>query len=340
LVGGNGLNLCLILVYFDDHLVAKKTMAAAKGALRVVSDTFKARELGAPAYFLRLHIEPDEAVKILLLHQRQYTATLLQRFGMAAAHPVRLPMSTGVKLQNTGVFLTPELEKVYQELFGVLLYLCAGTRPEISYAVGRLTRHVASPTVGHLAAAKMVLRYLKSTESLGVRHQADGDLRGHCDTDIGAVADTRRSTKGHMFMYMGGAIAWDSKVQPTVAASTMEAEFIASAVAAKNAIGLRRLCGFLEGHDTPVFIRCDSQSVLAMINNPVSSTRTKQVDIRHHVICERVADGTLAVRYLATGEQRADALTKPLGTIELLKCVDGMGMDDNACNKEAPMEEC
>jgi len=339
-VGGNGNDVCLILVYVDDLLVAGKTMASAKGALRVVSDAFKARELGAPSYFLGLHIERDEAVNTLLLHQRQYVATLLQRFGMADAHPVRLPMGTGVKLQKAGVFLTPELTKTYQELVGALLYLCTGTRPDIAYAVGHLTRYVASPTVDHLAAAKVVLRYLKGTDSLGVCYQADGDLHGYCDADFGADVDTRRSTTGPVFMYKGGAVAWGSKVQLTVAASTTEAEYIASAVAAKEAVWLRRLCGFLEGHEKPVVIRCDNQSALAMINNPVSSTRTKHIDISHHFIRERVADGTLAVRYVATGEQVADALTKPLGTIGFLKCVAGMGMDDKASKKEAPVEEC
>jgi len=157
-VGGAGAALCLILVYVDDLLVAGRSARAAKGGLRVISEAFKARELGAPAYFLGLHIDRDEAVKVLRVHQRQYVLTLLERYGMADAHPLRMPMGVGVKLQKAGTLLTEELAKVYQELVGALLYLCTGTRPDIAYAVGRLTRYVSAPTVDHLAAARVVLR--------------------------------------------------------------------------------------------------------------------------------------------------------------------------------------
>jgi len=129
-------------------------------------------------------------------------------------------------------------------------------------------------------------------------------------------------------------------VQPTVAASTTEAEYIASAVAAKEAVWLRRLCGFLTGHMLPVAIRCDNQSALAMIHNPVSSARTKHIVVCHHFVRERVVEGSLEVAYVPTEVQTADALIKPLGTVGFLKCVAGMGMDDKTAVQAAPLKEC
>jgi len=120
---------------------------AAKGGLLVISEAFKARDLASLAYFLGLHIDRDEAAKVLRAHQRQYVLTLMERYGMAYAHPVRLPMGIGIKLQNAGTLLTVELVKVYQELFGALLYLCTETGPEIAYAVGWPTPYVLKPTV-------------------------------------------------------------------------------------------------------------------------------------------------------------------------------------------------
>jgi len=265
--GGVGEALCLILVYVDDLLVAGKTVHAAKEGLRVISAAFKARELGAPTYFLGLHIDRDGTAKVLHVHQRQYLLSLLQRYGMADAHPVRLSMGVGVKLQKAGTLLTAELVKVYQGLVGALLYLCTGTRPDIAYAAGRLTRYVSAPTVDHLAAARVVLRYIKGTAALGICYRSDDELHGYCDADFAADVDTRRSTSGHVFIYNGGAVVWGSKVQPTVAASTTEAKYMASAVAAKEAVWLHRLCGFLTGCMPPVIIRCDNQSALAMIHN-------------------------------------------------------------------------
>lgn len=70
-VGGAGAALCLILVYVDDLLVTGRSAREAKSGLRVIIEAFKARELGASTYFLGLHIERDEAAKVLHVHQRQ-----------------------------------------------------------------------------------------------------------------------------------------------------------------------------------------------------------------------------------------------------------------------------
>ena len=192
----------------------------------------------------------------------------------------------------------------------------------------------------HLSAARVVLRYMKRTSPLGICYQTDGELQSSCDADFAADADTRRSTSGLVFIYNGGAVVWGSKVQPTVTAATTEAEYIASAVAQKEAVWLRQLCGFLTGRMLPVTIRCDDQSALAMTLNPLSSARAKHSDICHHFVRERVFYGTLEVAYVATAAQTADALTKPLGTVGFLKCVAGMGMDDKNAVQVAPVEEC
>lgn len=53
--------------------------------------------------------------------------------------------------------------KLYQRLIGKLMYLSCGTRPDIAFVVGQLSRHNADPRVGHMRAAKRVIRYLKGS---------------------------------------------------------------------------------------------------------------------------------------------------------------------------------
>jgi hypothetical protein len=60
-------------------------------------------------------------------------------------------------------------------------------------------------------------------------------LRGHCDSDWGSDAATRKSTSGFVFTLAGGAIAWMSKRQSVVAQSTAEAEYVAACEASMEA---------------------------------------------------------------------------------------------------------
>ncbi len=51
----------------------------------------------------------------------------------------------------------------YCELIGSLLYIANTTRPDISQAVGVLSRYRMTPTTAHWSKGIRVLRYLKST---------------------------------------------------------------------------------------------------------------------------------------------------------------------------------
>ena len=57
------------------------------------------------------------------------------------------------------------------------MYLSYGTRPDIAFVVGQLSRHNSNPRIKHLCIAKQVLCYLKSTIILGI--EWDNNLAGH-----------------------------------------------------------------------------------------------------------------------------------------------------------------
>lgn len=116
-------------------------------------------------------------------------------------------------------------------------------------------------------------------------------------------------------MLAGGAIDWSSKYLPTVATSTMEAEYMSGAAAAKTALWARKLMATLLGSQQgalAVKMHCDNQAALALMKNPVHHQRAKHIDVCHHFIQERVARGELSVEYIPTKEMVADILTKAL----------------------------
>lgn len=64
---------------------------------------------------------------------------------------------------------------------------------------------------------------------------------GYCDADWADCKATRRSTTGHVFYCFGAPVAWKCRHQPTVALSTTEGEYMASADGACQAVWLQRL---------------------------------------------------------------------------------------------------
>jgi len=323
----DGVTVC-ILVYVDDLLVAGATNAAAMSAKAAITTAFKAREMGEPTFFLGFHVERDTERGTLRLGQRQYVHTILERFGLADANPVQLPMGAGDRLTKDGEPLTAELQQTYQELVGALLYVATGTRPDIAYAVGQLSRYVAAPTGQHLAAAKRVLRYLKGTAMSALTYGGDKGITGYSDADYAGDVPTRRSTTGYIFTMHGAAVSWTSKRQGSVALSTTEAEYVAGATAAREAVWVRRLLKDLTGTEETLDMRIDNQSALALMRNDTSSQRTKHIDVAFHWVREKVVDKVLVPTYIPTGEMVADMLTKALPIAAFTACREAAGLSD------------
>jgi hypothetical protein len=85
---------------------------------------------------------------------------------------------------------------------------------------------MATPTEDHWRLALGVVRYLSVTPTCGLTYGGKGpELTAYCDVDYAGDVDSRRSTTGYVFIMHGGAVSWSSRLQPTVAASTVEAEY-------------------------------------------------------------------------------------------------------------------
>lgn len=257
---------------------------------------------------------------------------------MGEANPVRIPMSTGGDILVEGQQLPEEIFLTYQEIVGALLYLSTCTRPDISFAAGCPSRHVAKPTTVHLTAAKKVFRYLKGTSTLSLTDGQAGRLMGYSDADSAGDLETRRSTTGFMLTLNGAAVCWGSKSQATVSHSTTEEEYVAASVAAKEAIWRQRLLLDIPGDGAPVHMRCDSQRALAMMHNEVSSNPTKHIDVAYNFVREMVGDGRLVAEHVPSKEMTADALTKALPTTAFNNCRKGAGLHPTLWNDNAHME--
>jgi len=255
-------------------------------------------------------------------------------------------MASGVKLSKTGENLLPDGNR-YAELVGSLLYVSTTTRPDIAFAVGVLSRFMSCPEQDHMRAAKGVLRYLRGTTRLGVQYGGNEALQGYVDADWAGDIDGRRSTTGFIFTLNGGPISWVSKRQSTVATSTAEAEYVAAAMATKEALWLRKLLLSLGVDGGAVPMGEDNQSCLALVNNPEATGRTKHVDVAYHKVRHYQTRGDVAFYFLPSAEMPADGLTKPLTSpaFTAFRAAVGVGEDLGAFARGAelgdrPVGEC
>ena len=243
---------------------------------------------------------------------------MLIKFNMLDCKPASTPLPSGADV-NAATIDEHLLDgsTPYAELLGALLYLQATSRPDISFAVNTLSKHMSNPTKRHWHLAKHVLRYLKGSTDIGITYRKAGplELQGYVDADFAADKDTRKSRTGFVFNIAGGAVHWTSKQQATVSTSTCEAEYIAAAAAAKEGIWLKRVLGELSDskqHQSSVSLFCDNQAALHVASGTGSTGRVKHIDIAHHFLRGAVNRGQIIFKHVATADNPADAFTKSL----------------------------
>ncbi|WVZ84380.1 hypothetical protein U9M48_031418 [Paspalum notatum var. saurae] len=219
-----------------------------------------------------------QALRKLELCQSAYALKLLERAGLKGCNPTQVPMQEKPKLSKNSTE-----EKVdatlYRSLIGGLRYL-THTRPDISFAVGYVSRFMEDPHKDHMAAVKHLLRYIAGSCELGLAYpwrkkNSDLHLIGFSDSDMGGDLDGRKSTSGMVFFLETCPISWQSQKQKILALST----------SACQGVWLRRLLEEITGQPVAApILRIDNHSAIELAKNPVLHSRSKHIDIKFHFI--------------------------------------------------------
>ena len=104
---------------------------------------------------------------------------------------------------------------------------------------------------------------------------------------------------------------------------------MAATAVAYQALWLRSVLSELTGGEPGVVkLYVDNKSAIALMKNLVFHGRSMHIDTKYHFIRECIDEGQIAVQFVCTEEQRADALTKALPAAKLAIMRHQLGVRD------------
>ncbi|QRV73508.1 Retrovirus-related Pol polyprotein from transposon TNT 1-94 [Ceratobasidium sp. AG-Ba] len=176
-----------------------------------------------------------------------------------------------------------------------------GTKPKFNYGMF-IAQFTTCYGPAHVTAVKHVIRYLKGTSSRGLMYRRSNDgfgEIGYSDADWGSN--------------LLDPISWSAKKQPTVALSTMEAEYMALSHACTQALWFRQFFDEI-GHkaDAPSLILSDNLAAVTLSVESQYHGRSNHIDIRHHFMRDIIEQRKVSTLYVPFKENLADAFTKAL----------------------------
>ncbi|KAI5315215.1 hypothetical protein L3X38_044391 [Prunus dulcis] len=308
----------ILLLYVDDMLIVGQNSDKINKLKKELSKSFAMKDLGPAKRILGMSISRDRKNRELRLSQESYIEKVLKRFNMDKAKPVSTPFPSHFKLSSKQ---SPTCEKVkenmamvpYSSAVGSLIYAMICTRPDITHAVGVVSRFLSKPVREHWNAVKWILIYLRGTSKMSLCFGGGKpELIGYTDADMAGDLDSRKFTSRYLITFSGGAVSWQSKLQKCVALSTTEAEFIAATEACKEMLWMKRFLQELGQEKHKYIFHCDSQSAIHLSKNPSFHSRSKHIDVRYHWIRDVLESKQLQLEKIHTDDNSSYMMTKSL----------------------------
>lgn len=331
--------LILLFLFVDDMQVAfdKSDEGEWSEDHEKLWRRFNITDLGESKFMLGMRIRRDRSARTITLDQELYVTKALEKFGLDQSKPTRTPgpcSSHDDQVLDQAVASHEKLVdlKLFQEKVGTLLYAAISTRPDIGFAVNKLTQRMQSPTVDDMKTCDRVFRYLAGTKTHGLlfgrsRRNTSATssnssivVSAWADSDWAGDPEDRKSISGWIAMVNGDPVSWASKKQKVVSQSSTEAELYAEAAAineSKWLQGLLKEIGVLKSRSSAVpVIYGDNQSAQALSKNGIKSERTKHISTKYAFIHDEVSSERVKLQWIPTTEQLADILTKSLPRVQ------------------------
>ncbi|KAJ9544788.1 hypothetical protein OSB04_024495, partial [Centaurea solstitialis] len=303
----------ILCLYVDDMLIIGSNDKMVKSTKNMLKARFDMKYMGLANLILVIQISRTQ--NGLALSQAHYVDKILEKFNADDTTVARTPIDTSHHLsKNRGEGVA---QVKYSRIVGSLMYLMSCTRPDLAFAVSRLSRYTSNPSSEHWKSMIQVLRYLRYTRDYGLHYSRyPAVIEGFSYANwISDIKDSK-STSGYIFTLGGAAISWKSSKQTVIARSTMESEFIALDKCGEEAEWLKQFLEDIPRWEKPQLGRAQS----AMYNG-----KSRHIRRRHNT----------SIDYVRSKDNIADPLTKGLNRELVSKTSRGMGL--KSLNEHEPL---
>lgn len=142
----------IIGLYVDDLLILSKSKSGIEGVKQLLHKEYKMKDLGPAQYILGIQIRRDLENKQIILDQSNYIQNFFCKYQMENANPVLTPID-GNEALTLATSIEPRTDQLeYQRRIGSLMYAMTCTRPDLAYAVGKLSQFTHDPALRHRTA--------------------------------------------------------------------------------------------------------------------------------------------------------------------------------------------
>src|SRR6266487_6874271 len=114
------------------------------------------------------------------------------------------------------------------------MYAMVYTRPDITFALRRLSQYMQDPAEHHAQALKHLLHYLRFIIKFRISFRPTRKLVVYSDTDYTSNRSDHKSIIASVGLIRGGPIFWRSRKQTAIVTVTTEVEYVAMSFTAKQ----------------------------------------------------------------------------------------------------------
>ena len=232
-------------------------------------------------------------------------------FGQYPKH-AQTPGLPGTSLtKNQGDIL---MHGEYCSMVGKILYFVKKVSPNCANASRELSQHLENPGTDHWKAIERLLGYLHedpSRRTMKLQKPTELRVMDVVDSTFANDVNTHKSKSAYLGTIGGTALVnWISKGQNIVTLSSTKSEYVSLSDGAKETTFAMNLLAEIAEVKLPSYICKDNTGAIFLSKNEQVGARTKHIDVRHHLIHEKVTSGDILVKYLNTCLNPSDLLSK------------------------------